>query len=325
MRICVLSDVSGPTNPAYPGHGLGQATHRIATGLLQRGHHVTLVASEGSVFDGELISPVPSGMGYESEPKLAKAAYQIHKQQPFDAFLDCGHVHYLSALFPHLPVVNVYHDIFQPPAPRPVVMSEGQKALMEPWADNAVAIHNTVDAAHYPFAESAATPPYVLFLGIVRDYKQPMLAIEATARAGIRLKMAGSAPGLSAFFTTGNTEYVGMVSGAEKTALIQGASALLQFGVYESFGLTTVEANLCGVPVVAWPSGGTVDLVAHGVNGAYVSMSGDRTVAAAAAIQRALSISRAACREHALRFTDITAQVAQYEQVLMYAAGGVVW
>src|SRR3989304_3255711 len=113
MRLCILADASAPVDPKFPGHGLGQATYTVANGLHQRGHDVTLIAVEGSQFAGTLIT-VEQG-NYEREPQLPKIASPAHKERAFDAFLDNSHVHHLSDLFPDLPVVNVYHDMFQPP------------------------------------------------------------------------------------------------------------------------------------------------------------------------------------------------------------------
>ncbi len=328
MRICVISDASGMTNPAFPGHGLGMATHRIATGLLPR-HDVTLIGAEGSVFAGKLVTPVKAGGSYQEEKHLAKAAYQLHKEQPFDAFLDNSHLHHLSDLFPDLPIVNVYHDIWQPEQRCAVLVSEAQKAMMRyEWSRHARVIHNTVDANEYAFNPSPDNPPYALFMGIVRDYKNPVLAIEACAKAGVKLRMAGTMHGFAPLFSQknfGNTEYVGAVSGAEKVKLIQGASVFLQLGEMESFGLTTVEAGLCGVPVVALPCGGTVDIVRQGKNGAYIPVSGNKTQAIADSIEYAMTLDRQLCRDVAVQFGAIDRQIGLYEQALVSVARGERW
>lgn len=327
MRIAVLSDVSGPTHPDYPGHGLGRAVHWIADGLRQCDHDVTLIATEGSAFAGELITPCKSGLPYEAELYLAKAAYQVHKQRPFDVFYDHGHTHVLSRTFPDLPVVNHFHDIWQGPARNPVLCSEGQRALMPDWVANAVVIPHTVDPTCYPFNLEADKPEFALYLGILRNYKQPMLAIEACVEAGIKLVMAGpAAPEIAALFSTGtNVEYVGPIGGEVKLRYLQRATCLLQLGTHESFGLTTVEAGLCGTPVVAWPSGGAVDIVEYGVSGVFVPLGGNRVQAVADAIDRARDIDRVLCRTRAMQFTNRIRQMDQVQDVLRRACQGVWW
>ncbi len=327
MRIAVLSDVSGPTHPDYPGHGLGRAVHSIADGLRQCDHEVTLVASEGSAFNGELITPCQAGLPYEAELLLTKAVYKAHKERPFDVFYDNGHTHVLSRTFPDLPVVNHYHDIWQPPSRNPVLCSEGQRALMPDWAENAVVIPHAIDPTCYPFNLEADKPEYALYLGILRNYKQPMLAIEACIRAGIKLIMAGpAAPDVASLFSQGtNVEYVGPVQGERKLRLLQRATCLLQLGTHESFGLTTVEAGLCGTPVVAWPSGGAVDIVEYGVNGVFVPFGGDRVQGVADAIDRARDVDRVMCRTRAMKYTNRAKQMEQVQDVLSRAYQGAWW
>jgi glycosyltransferase involved in cell wall biosynthesis len=64
----------------------------------------------------------------------------------------------------------------------------------------------------------------------------------------------------------------------------------------DTFGLVLIEAMACGVPVAAYPVTGPIDVVANGVTGV---LSEDLRAAALAALQ----LDRAACREHALRYT----------------------
>src|SRR5262245_9722191 len=111
MRIAIISDASLPT-PHPMGHGLGLMNYQIAEGLRARGHDTTLIAVRGSQFSGKLIAL--DVQGYEGEPALAKAAYHLNKEQPFDAILDAGHIHMLPGMFPHLPIISLYHDNFQP-------------------------------------------------------------------------------------------------------------------------------------------------------------------------------------------------------------------
>ncbi len=130
MRIAVLSDATMPT-PSAGAHGLGRVVYDVAEGLLARGHDVVLFAKLGSQFSGAMVMPsdaVPVGV-YEGEKALAREALKLHKEFPFDCFLDNGHIHWLSKLLPRLPVVNTYHDIYQPYSRCPVLLSEGHRAL----------------------------------------------------------------------------------------------------------------------------------------------------------------------------------------------------
>ncbi|MFO1090990.1 MAG: glycosyltransferase family 1 protein [Hyphomicrobiales bacterium] len=71
----------------------------------------------------------------------------------------------------------------------------------------------------------------------------------------------------------------------------------------DTFGLVMLEAMACGTPVAAYPVQGPIDVVADGVSGALDADLG-------VAIDRAVAVSRAGVRAHALGFTwERTAQL----------------
>lgn len=322
MRVFVLSDTSLET-PHPVGHGLGAMVYQVAEGLRARGHDVTLFAKQGSHFRGALVTVAANG--YDGEKVLAKAAYERHKQQPADAILDCGHIHFLSAMFPHLPIVNVYHDNYQPYQRCAVLLSEGQRAMLPPPFESARVIPNALPKEH--ISSSDVPGAYALFLGAISDLKQPLLAMEACARMGVPLVLAGMTVNNFGLALTpmNNARFIGPIGGASKFALLRGARVLLQLSRVESFGLTTLEAMLSGTPVVALPSGGSVDLVEYGVSGILVQPSGDSVGAVCDAMKAAWWLDRAKVRTSAERFGCVDAQIDAYEDVLANCMKGEWW
>ena len=331
MRIAILSDTQGAT-PTEGGHGLGRAVYNIAEGLHGRGHDVTLIAVQGSRFSGKLITPCAAGAA-ALETLFARAAYQEHKRAPFDAIYDHGHLHVLASLFPDLPVVNHFHDKYQGYAPRAVVCSRGQQALMveeDSRFATARVVHNAISAANFiPSYRADDNPEYVLFLGFLRDYKQPILAIEAAARARVKLVVCGNMVGNNNWFFSGNeaTDYRGPAYGEARDELLRGALCLLQLGHSEAGPLTNIEAGLSGTPTVAWPGGGSLDYIKDCVNGVLINTSGPDIVDAVIdAINRARGINRKACRDYtAAYWGDMDRYLEDVERVLDDGAKGIRW
>jgi glycosyltransferase involved in cell wall biosynthesis len=88
-------------------------------------------------------------------------------------------------------------------------------------------------------------------------------------------------------------EYVGEVGGADKLALLGGATCLLNPIAWpEPFGMVMVEALACGTPVVATPMGAVPEIVDDGVTG-FVRSGVD---CLAEAVLAAAHLDREACR-----------------------------
>ncbi len=103
---------------------------------------------------------------------------------------------------------------------------------------------------------------YYLWLGALAPYKRVDLAIEAFRATGEPLWIAGSgqdehrlARGLPP-----NVRYLGQVSDGQMPELYRGARAFIFTGE-EDFGLTPLEAQACGTPVIAYGRGGVLETV----------------------------------------------------------------
>jgi glycosyltransferase involved in cell wall biosynthesis len=285
-----------------------------------RRHSVILFAAEGSLFDhGELVE-VPIG-DYGNEVKLL-SAMAAHPVKP-DVIIDHTHSKVVSYFYPHFPVVSVYHDMWMRPyGKNPVLVSHGMKALpgMD-WAIDAPVIHHVVDPKDYPFCATPTEPRFVLYCGIMREYKNPVLAIEAAALAGLPLVMIGIQTGMPIFGRYGRTKFVGAHTGALKAELFGNAAVYLQLGDHEAFGLTTVEAGLCGTPAVGLMRGGTVDIIQYTdgcvpLNGVFVQAARNLSQSVADSIHAAMELDRGQVRKAAATFTDVGDYVLQWEKQL---------
>src|SRR4029453_9673690 len=103
--------------------------------------------------------------------------------------------------------------------------------------------------------------------------KGPCQALETAKALGLRLLLAGPE---NAYFREHvqplidgkSAEYVGYVSGPERSKLLGGARALLYPIQYpEAFGLVLLEAMLCGTPIAAVGLGAVPEIIEPGITG----------------------------------------------------------
>jgi glycosyltransferase involved in cell wall biosynthesis len=113
---------------------------------------------------------------------------------------------------------------------------------------------------------------YVLVLSRLLPYKRVDLALEAAKRVGIRAVVAGDGPDRSRLeqIAGPETEFLGRVDDDAIPELYAGAAAFF-LGGEEDFGITPLEANAAGRPVVAYGGGGALETVRDGETGVLFS------------------------------------------------------
>jgi glycosyltransferase involved in cell wall biosynthesis len=119
-------------------------------------------------------------------------------------------------------------------------------------------IGNAVDPAFSP-GDAARAGDYVLAVGTLEPRKNLGRVVEAAARAGVELRVAG-ARGWGGVDTAG---WLGEVDDVALVELYRGARALVYPSLYEGFGIPVLEAMACGTPVVT-SRGGATEEVAGG-------------------------------------------------------------
>jgi glycosyltransferase involved in cell wall biosynthesis len=158
------------------------------------------------------------------------------------------------------------------------------------------------------FAERsrAAAGEHALVAARLAPEKGVDLAVQACARAGLELVVAGDGPHAGALRTAGGARFVGRVSARELADLrARAALAIVPSRSAETFGLAAAEAMADGVPVVATAVGALPELV--GAEGLVAPGDAD----ALATLARA-------------RFGDEEAGRAALERVRAHAAPAVV-
>jgi glycosyltransferase involved in cell wall biosynthesis len=101
-------------------------------------------------------------------------------------------------------------------------------------------------------------------------YKRVDLAVNAFNELGDKLVVVGtgSEEKYLKSIAKDNVEFRGFVSDKEVVALMQNAKAFL-YPQEEDFGITAVEAQATGCPVIAYKKGGALDTVVDGKTGVF--------------------------------------------------------
>jgi glycosyltransferase involved in cell wall biosynthesis len=120
------------------------------------------------------------------------------------------------------------------------------------------------------FAPVDEVGDYFLTVSRLIPYKRVDLAIAACNRLKLPLKVVGGGRSEAALRAMAGptVEFVGKVDEAELRRLYARCRALI-FPGEEDFGLTPVEAQAAGRPVIAFGRGGTRETVVDGVTGAF--------------------------------------------------------
>lgn len=147
---------------------------------------------------------------------------------------------------------------------------------------DSVVIYPPVDTTRFAAARTDDVGDYFLVVSRQIPYKRIDLAVQACTRLGLKLIVGGTGRDLDRLRAmAGPTiEFRGFVPDDELPDLMARAKALLFPGL-EDFGITPIQANAAGRPVIAFAGGGALDTVIPGITGEHFN---EQTVDALAAV-----------------------------------------
>jgi glycosyltransferase involved in cell wall biosynthesis len=130
-------------------------------------------------------------------------------------------------------------------------------------------VHPPVDTARFQPGEPGE---HLLIVSEIVRHKRLQVALEAARRARAPIRVAGSGPDHDALASAfPEAEFLGRVDDRELERLYASARAVLVPSM-EEFGITAVEAQASGRPVIAAAAGGALETVLDGRTGRLVPL-----------------------------------------------------
>jgi len=174
--------------------------------------------------------------------------------------------------------------------------------IMQAYGRPSHVIHPPVEIARLMSAERDPGDAYLVF-GRLVPYKRADVAIEACARLGRKLIVAGTGRDLDRLrrIAPPSTEFAGHVPEDRMGELFARSRALLFPGV-EDFGMVPVEAQAAGAPVIAYGVGGVLDSVIDGRTGVLYDDGSVDGLCRAMLRFESLTLDQADLRSNAARF-----------------------
>jgi glycosyltransferase involved in cell wall biosynthesis len=153
------------------------------------------------------------------------------------------------------------------------------------------------------FTPGETSEDYYLVVSRLTAYKRIELAVEAFKQMGSPLLIIGDGPERTRLQrkAASNIQFLGTLPKEQVRAHMQRCRALI-FPGKEDFGITPVEVQATGRPVVAFGAGGALETVVDGVTGVLFSEQISDAICEAVSRLSTLNLEQDIIRKHALQF-----------------------
>lgn len=183
------------------------------------------------------------------------------------------------------------------------ISTEIQERIQTYYDRDSVIIYPPVETERFQPVAQEDVEDYFLIVSRLIPYKRIDLAVQAATQLNLPLKIGGKGRDMERLQAmAGDTvEFLGYVPDEELPDLMAKSKAFLFPGL-EDFGITPVQAEAAGRPVIAYKGGGALDTVIEGVTGEFFT---EQTVDSLAQVMANFDSDKydpVTIRQHALTF-----------------------
>ncbi|MFP4514436.1 MAG: glycosyltransferase family 4 protein [Parcubacteria group bacterium] len=332
MKIAIISKLWEPTSAQSTG-GTGAAIGNLVNGLSDKGHEVSLFATGDSKTKAKELVAVresPFANDYSEIQEFDNIAGAFKRQEDFD-IIHCA-VEHKSLFFSGIGKTPVVHSI------RYGEFFDQEMEILKKYSQEnfvgiskAIArkfnflnfqgiIYNGLDLESFPW--QAKSQDYLVFLARVSPQKGPHLAIKLAKDLNKKLIIAGKINDsdqdyLDKYFwpyiDNEQIIYKGELGFAEKIDLLRNAKCLLHpiETMFEAFGMSLIEAQALGTPVISYDNGSPLEVISQGKTG-YVVKNYNEMLEALRSIDK---IKRKDCRAWVEENFSLEKMVVDYENL----------
>ena len=165
------------------------------------------------------------------------------------------------------------------------------------------------DVLHPPvetdfFRPGKENEDFYLIVSALVPYKKIDLAIEAFNQTGLPLKIIGQGPDYKKLSKSAkaNIQFLGALEAKELLRFYQAARALILPGE-EDFGITSLEAQACSIPVIAYARGGALESILPGKTGLFFPELKVESLLSVLDKFKSMEFNKKAIRDNAMRFS----------------------
>ena len=185
------------------------------------------------------------------------------------------------------------------------ISKEIQVRIKKYYGRNSRIIYPPVDTERFRPAQGQPDGDYYLIVSRLIPYKRLDLAVQACSRVGRRLIVVGAGRDQAQLEARAGptVEFKGRLPWPDVAVLMANCRAFI-FPGFEDFGITPVEAQAAGRPVIAFAKGGALDTVIEAETGLFFREQSVEALIEAMKQFEKISFDPAAARANAKRFSN---------------------